>query len=83
MAKFKHGGFRAATVILFNSHGGNVVLDDLHQLRDSAEKLFKHRWSSNPNTIRIYRSHPPARANDMPGSGDSHLPQGRQRSTPS
>lgn len=34
-------GIGAATAILFNSHGANVVLADLPQLRNSAEEVIK------------------------------------------
>ena len=34
-------GIGAATAILFNSHGANVVLADLPQLRDSAEEVIQ------------------------------------------
>ncbi|KAJ5804449.1 uncharacterized protein N7518_000752 [Penicillium psychrosexuale] len=34
-------GIGAATAILFNSHGANVILADLPQLRDSAEEVIQ------------------------------------------
>ncbi|KAJ5951917.1 uncharacterized protein N7479_010330 [Penicillium vulpinum] len=46
-------GIGAATAILFNSHGANVVLADLPQLRDSAEEVIQKQMKFSNRAIFV------------------------------
>ncbi|CAI7659081.1 unnamed protein product [Penicillium glandicola] len=46
-------GIGAATAILFNSHGANVVLADLPQLRDSAEEVIQNQMKFPARAIFV------------------------------
>lgn len=46
-------GIGAATAILFNSHGANVILADLAQLRNSAEEVIQKQMKFSESAIFV------------------------------
>lgn len=46
-------GIGAATAILFNSHGANVILADLPQLRNSAEEVIQKQMKFSESAIFV------------------------------